>query len=882
MAGLSGGQRKLLLFQLLFQRTGTQENMLIIIDEPFAGVTDEFVPFIVERLCEMRTKHNILLVTNDHVNILMEMADNTISVSTIDRSKVKINGREGVDRYMTLLAMSIGDEYKYKTNDKDLEFFVNVEFSKHSGIFHVSAYVILAFGLFVLSFWSSKPGSEALVLVAAGNLAFFTANPYILQLTDWRVFMVEETEALVHSSLAMNKHLKASLTLFLLFIITLIQFGCQELVLGAMMRAEFTRIEFFVGILFDNVFQLIALICLGLYTEMTDQMVQILGQVPFLLSIFFSTTYSPGAGIEGVKELRYLFPNFYVWCMLPEMGVEGCPAENKTLLYLIMSSLITPFLFLLWKFGEYCFEQDKLKKEKGLLNESMHLDQYVELQKELFPELQKELFSLSQVVGDEDDDSDERLFQPRGMRVDGPLVVIGLGSIGRGMLPLIERHIGFDRDEFAVVEPSDDFAHLLEEHGARHVRVALTAENLESTLRGLFPRGGGMIVNLSVDVDSVAVMVLAQDLGALYVDTVIEPWPGVYFASSLGNAERTNYALRERMRETGRKFAGGSTAVSSCGANPGMVSWLMKEALLRLSEDTGVVVGEGPPETREGWARLAMVLGVKGVHVAERDTQVSSTPKTPGVFVNTWSVDGFLSEGYQPAELGWGTHERRMPTGGRRHDHGNDHGIWIDRPGGDTRVRSWVPGTGPQLGLLVTHNEALSIADYYTVWDGDDAVYRPTCHYAYHPCNDAVLSLYETIGAGQLPEKKHILTADEIVSGNDDLGVLLYGHAKGAMWYGSRLSIDEARRLAPYQNATGMQVTSAVLAGMVWALENPKAGFVEADEMDHVRCLQIQRPYLGSVECHYTDWTPVRDRINTFGEDREDEDPWQFTNFLAV
>jgi len=49
---------------------------------------------------------------------------------------------------------------------------------------------------------------------------------------------------------------------------------------------------------------------------------------------------------------------------------------------------------------------------------------------------------------------------------------------------------------------------------------------------------------------------------------------------------------------------------------------------------------------------------------------------------------------------------------------------------------------------------------------------------------------------------------------------------------GSQLSIDETRDIAPYQNATGLQVTSAVLAGMVWALENPDAGIVEADEMD--------------------------------------------------
>lgn len=463
--------------------------------------------------------------------------------------------------------------------------------------------------------------------------------------------------------------------------------------------------------------------------------------------------------------------------------------------------------------------------------------------------------------------------------IDGALVMIGFGSIGRGTLPLIERHIGFDRSRFTVIEPSGDFAHILRDHGIRHLQVALTPDNYAEVLRGLFPEGRGMIVNLSVDVDSIEVMKLAQEMGVQYIDTVVEPWPGFYFGSTLPNAERTNYPLREKVRELGKAHVGGPTAVSCCGANPGMVSWLLKEALLRLAADTGVAAD---PKSREDWARLMQRLGVKGIHVAERDTQVAARPKPLGVFVNTWSVDGLLSEGYQPAELGWGTHEKKLPPNGHAFDHGPGYAIWIDRPGADTRVRSWCPDVGPQFGYVITHNEALSIPDYYTVWEGGKAVYRPTCHYAYHPCNDAILSLHEINGAGKLAEAQHILTADEITSGGDDLGVLLYGHAKGAMWYGSRLTCEEARRLAPYQNATGMQVTSAVLAAMVWAAENPKAGFVEADEMDHVRCLEVQRPYLGSIECHYTDWTPLQNRINRFAEDRDEDDPWQFTNFLAV
>lgn len=462
-------------------------------------------------------------------------------------------------------------------------------------------------------------------------------------------------------------------------------------------------------------------------------------------------------------------------------------------------------------------------------------------------------------------------------RIDGPLVMIGFGSIGRGTLPLIERHIAFDRARLTVIDPAPEAGAALAERGVRHLALALTPGNFRQVLTDLFP-DGGVLVNLSVDVDSVAVMELCQELGVLYVDTVVEPWPGFYFDTPRGNADRTNYVLRERAREVGRRHRGGPTAVSCCGANPGMISWLLKEALLRLAADTGV--DATAPQGREGWARLAQRLGVKGLHIAERDTQVAARPKPLGQFVNTWSVDGFLSEAFQPSEIGWGTHERRLPPHAHRFS-ADSYAIWIDRPGSDTRVRSWCPGVGPQFGFAVTHNEALSIADYYTLSEAGRAVYRPTCHYAYHPCNDAILSLHETKGAGRLPQDHHILTPDEIVAGSDDLGVLLYGHARGAMWYGSRLSIAEARALAPGQNATALQVTSAVLAALVWALENPRAGWVEADEMDHLRCLQVQRPYLGRIECHYTDWTPLAHRINGFAEDRDETDVWQFTNFLA-
>ncbi len=316
------------------------------------------------------------------------------------------------------------------------------------------------------------------------------------------------------------------------------------------------------------------------------------------------------------------------------------------------------------------------------------------------------------------------------------------------------------------------------------------------------------------------------------------------------------------------------------GANPGLVSHFVKQALLNIARDTGL--DQAAPASREAWAALAAGLGVKAIHIAERDTQSADIAKRPGEFVNTWSIDGFTGEGCQPAELGWGSHERAWPADAHRHEFGCDAAIYLLRPGAATRVRSWTPLEGPFHGFLVTHNESISIADYLTLRENGVVRYRPTVHYAYHPCDDAVLSLHEFAGKNWRLQSEKRLMMHEIARGMDELGVLLMGHARGAYWYGSRLTIEETRRLVPHNNATSLQVTAAVLGGLVWAIENPRAGVVEADHLDHARMLDVARPYLGELVGVYSDWTPLADRGALFPEDVDTTDPWQFKNFRVV
>ncbi len=467
---------------------------------------------------------------------------------------------------------------------------------------------------------------------------------------------------------------------------------------------------------------------------------------------------------------------------------------------------------------------------------------------------------------------------PVHVQFPGRLVFVGFGSIGQGVLPLVLRHIGIKPERITIVTADEAGKREAAEYGIKFVVNPLTRDNFRQVLDPLIGKGD-FLLNLSVDVSSIALIKFAHEKGALYLDTCIEPWPGGYTDPSISPARRTNYALREEALALRQSHKNGPTAVLTHGANPGLVSHFVKQALLNLASDIGVNAGN--PGTREQWAALAHKLQVKVIHIAERDTQVANVPKRLGEFVNTWSVDGFVSEGCQPAELGWGTHEKELPPRGQRYDFGPQCAIYMLQPGAGTRVRTWTPKAGPFHGFLITHGESISIPDYLSHREGDKVVYRPTVHYAYHPSNDAVLSVHEFAGRNwHLQERKRILN-EEIIAGIDELGVLLAGHKKNAYWYGSQLSIDEARKLVPHNTATSLQVCVAVLSGMVWAMENPQAGVTEPDEMDFRRNLEVCMPYLGPVVGVYGEWTPLTQRGELFEEDLDRSDPWQFKNVLV-
>ena len=399
------------------------------------------------------------------------------------------------------------------------------------------------------------------------------------------------------------------------------------------------------------------------------------------------------------------------------------------------------------------------------------------------------------------------------------------------------------------------------------------------------------MIDLGWNIGADDILLWCHNHHTLYVNTSVEAWDP-YAEKKILN--KTLYHRQMKLREMTKNWSEDSTtAVVDHGANPGLISHFTKKALVDIAEklikdkkvspkDAAEITGY---KNKKNFAKLAEKLKVKVIHCSERDTQITNRPKEVDEFVNTWSIAGFHEEGTAPAEMGWGTHEKTYPPLAYRHKRGPQNQIALAQMGINTWARSFVPEVGEIEGMIIRHGEAFGISDRLTVWKNKKPVYRPTVHYVYMPCHEALSSLVELRARrGDLQPNLRIM-GDEITKGKDILGALLMGHPYNAWWTGTILSIEQTRKIAPGQNATTLQVAAGIIAAVRWMIENPQKGLCLPDDLPHDYVLKIAKPYLGELHSRSYDWTPLKNRSVFFPEDPKSKvgnDPWQFKCFKPL
>ncbi len=476
-------------------------------------------------------------------------------------------------------------------------------------------------------------------------------------------------------------------------------------------------------------------------------------------------------------------------------------------------------------------------------------------------------------------------------KFNNKILILGYGAVSQCTLPILMDKLDVPLKNITLIDFEDKSKALKKytDKGIKYVCEKITPENLDQVL-SKYVDNGGLLIDLAWNIGANDIIKWCHDHNVLYVNTSVELWDPIIYAKS--TFEKSLYWRQMQLRELSHDWKDAPTAVVDHGANPGLISHFVKQALLDIASRVCTDKKVSPKEEEEiislaenrDFPRLAWKLGIKVIHCSERDTQITSRPKEVNEFVGTWSIEGLREEGTAPAEMGWGTHEKKLPPLANMPPYGPKNQIFLAQMGINTWVRSWIPDE-EIVGMMIRHGEAFGLSDRLTVWEDGKAVYRPTVHYAYMPCHETLSSLHELRGRNYELQPRIRILRDEITSGEDILGALLMGHCYNSWWTGSVLGIDEARSLAPGQNATTLQVAAGVIAAVLWMLENPREGIKLPDDLPHDFVLDIARPYLGKFISTPSDWTPLKNRKVFFKENpasKHNPDTWQFENFLFI
>ncbi|MCX7416083.1 MAG: saccharopine dehydrogenase NADP-binding domain-containing protein [Planctomycetia bacterium] len=452
------------------------------------------------------------------------------------------------------------------------------------------------------------------------------------------------------------------------------------------------------------------------------------------------------------------------------------------------------------------------------------------------------------------------------------ILFVGFGAVARCTLPILLSHLKVSPTQITILDfdPNESALKPWIEKGVTFVQEKIGPENLGAVL-AQHVSTGDLLIDLAWNIDCCEIVQWCHDHGVMYLNTSVELWDPYEHSKNAHPSRLTLYWRHNNLR---RMVAGwsspGPTAVLEHGANPGLISHFTKQALLDIAAKCLAekkFVGQQAERIQQHvksleFNHLAHELGVKVIHCSERDTQITNRPKEVDEFVNTWSVEGFREEGTTTAEMGWGTHEKELPPFAYQHSDGPKSQICMARMGMNTFVVSWVPSYNI-VGMVVRHGEAFSITENLSVLDASgNAIYRPTVHYAYCPCDAAIASLNELRGYDYKLQPRIRIMTDEITSGSDILGALVMGHPLTSWWCGSDLSIEESRRLVPNR------------------------GVNLPDDLPHDFVLNIAKPYLGTFISMQSDWTPLKHYTNAFHGYNQPQidpaDPWQFKNFLLT
>ena len=260
------------------------------------------------------------------------------------------------------------------------------------------------------------------------------------------------------------------------------------------------------------------------------------------------------------------------------------------------------------------------------------------------------------------------------------ILVIGCGSVGRCALPLLRQLLINDLKPqsitvFDCVVPSCATLDWLKNANIEFEQKCIAEDSYRDLLCN-YLSSGDLLLDLGFNVSTEALVRWCHENHVLFVNTTVDVW---FLSAKGGDLFYTfpfdlfgwHEELLEMQFEMRQKYGKAApTAIVEHGANPGLVSHFVKQGLQDMASyalKNHMITNQNRKQKIEialdekDHARLAYLLGVKTIHISERDSQATNVARKRNEMVNTWCVSSLCEESNGCVQFGWGTHERKLP-----------------------------------------------------------------------------------------------------------------------------------------------------------------------------------------------------------------------------
>lgn len=442
---------------------------------------------------------------------------------------------------------------------------------------------------------------------------------------------------------------------------------------------------------------------------------------------------------------------------------------------------------------------------------------------------------------------------------DRKYIFIGVGSVAKPSIHLLHEFIEVNYKNVHLVDQYDmrNVPSLKDvfEKGAKFTQKRLEDKDWEPFFNEINLKPYDVVIDLTTDTNGPKIIELLKRRSVMYINTSVEiNWHyqtnDVYEQSLM-----KRFDMLERIKYS-NPDPNNATQLFNIGMNPGVISHFAFQGLLDVA---GHVLKQKKDDKLQAFVdkrqynEIAKHLELHTIHSSEIDTQVAENWKPDGTFVNTWSVYGLIEEGSEPAQAGWGSHERSIPEDARILGRSS---VGFKGPSYKKLHQTCVPGQ-EFVGMVIPHDEAISLNRALTAEN-----YSPTVHYVYRlPVQ--TLNLMESMTEKELTEVKKwrvFNTYEDKLVGEDKVGALLIfgkhpitGEDKPwTYWFGSILGQGTSKFFGP----TSLQVCSGILTGLKYVVEHNKQGQMYPENMPTDYVIRHTLPYMGKVLSTETEWKP--------------------------